>query len=150
MPTIHDVAAYILAHFKSSISPMKLQKLTFFSQGWHLAFIGERLFDEEFQAWTYGPVSNTLFQIHKGDWSVKNWALGNAELLSSKEKLVVDAVLRNYGALSGRELSELTHQPGTPWSTTREQAGVAEGEPSQAVIDQEVMAKYFKETLLKK
>lgn len=148
MTTIHDVAAYIVNHFESSISTMKLQKLAFFSQGWSLALLDAPLFDSDFEAWANGPVSYDLFDLHRGEWSVRSWSAGDANKLTKKQKIVVDAALRNYGALSGRELSELTHLPGTPWAESRRQAGVTDRQRASTVIDLAEMKKYFKRTLL--
>lgn len=39
-----DVSKYILAHFDQPISPHKLQKLTYLSQGWSLALTGQPIF----------------------------------------------------------------------------------------------------------
>lgn len=49
---------------------------------------------------------------------------------------------RNWGgttqALSGVQLSELTHEPGTPWSNARVAAGVSAIAASNAEISKEV------------
>ena len=39
---------------------MKLYKLCYFSQGWHLAWTGKPLFSDEFEGWRHGPVSQKL------------------------------------------------------------------------------------------
>lgn len=46
MASIFDVSKYILAHFDQPISPHKLQKLTYLSQGWSLALTDDRLIME--------------------------------------------------------------------------------------------------------
>ncbi|MHA7209671.1 Panacea domain-containing protein [Arthrobacter sp. MDT1-65] len=147
MANIHDVAAYIVDYFDTGISTMKLQKLAFFSQGWSLTLLEEPLFDEEFEAWANGPVSYDLFDRHRGDFSVRSWPSGRISALSGQQKIVIDAVLKNFGALSGRELSELTHQPGTPWEVTRRAAGASARARSNAVIDINVMREFFDRTL---
>lgn len=35
---------------------MKLQKMLYYQQGLHLAYFGTPLFDEDLEAWMYGPV----------------------------------------------------------------------------------------------
>ncbi|WP_172403820.1 Panacea domain-containing protein [Clavibacter michiganensis] len=146
MANVHDVAAFITSHFSQNISTMKLQKLCFFAQGWSLALQEKPLFEEEFQAWRGGPVCYPLFERHKGRRDVSSWN-GNANSLTKPEQRVIEAMLSNFAALSGLQLSELTHQPGTPWSTTRSEHNVPEGAPSRAVITQELMRDYFTETL---
>src|SRR5258708_10309168 len=39
-----------------SVDPLKIQKLVYFANGWHLGLYGSPLIDEEVRAWTYGPV----------------------------------------------------------------------------------------------
>ena len=50
---------------KIQITPMKLQKLIYFAHGWHLAIIGEPLIDECVQAWSYGPVIDSIYHEFK-------------------------------------------------------------------------------------
>ena len=55
------VANKILAYGASAtngelVSNLKLQKLLYYVQGFHLAVFGEPLFEEEIEAWMYGPV----------------------------------------------------------------------------------------------
>ena len=145
---INDVAARITEHFDSSISTMKLQKLCFFAQGWSLALLGAPFFNADFEAWKNGPVNYDLWRQHQGMYQVSRWASGDSSVLNPKQDIVMDAVLKNYGALSGLQLSALTHKPGTPWFVTRAKAGVAEGESSHEVISQETMAAFFKKSLL--
>lgn len=148
MANVADVAAYVVNHFDSGISTMKLQKLCYIAQGWSLALRQTPLFAADFEAWRNGPVSRTLFGSHKGKFVVNSWPSGNEHALTRDERIIVDAVLEHYDALSGLQLSELTHQPGTPWSITRDQVGAREGESSDAVISQDLIKEHFTAKLL--
>ncbi len=141
MANVHDVAAYVTDHFDSSISTMKLQKLCFLAQGWSLALRRATLFDDEFQAWANGPVCWNLFDAHRGRYSVDSWSLGDKGKLERDERIVLDAVLKNYEALSGRQLSALTHKPGTPWTITR--GGLPETAKSAQVIPNSLIQSYY-------
>src|SRR5690606_28223588 len=70
MVTIFDVVNYFLRKVDktsgSSMTPLKLQKLVYYAQAWHLAFYGTKLFNEEFQAWVHGPVNYELWQKYSG------------------------------------------------------------------------------------
>ena len=44
------------------LTHIEVQKLLFFLEGWHLATVGDSLFDEEFQAWANGPVIKTVYE----------------------------------------------------------------------------------------
>ncbi|OIR45756.1 Panacea domain-containing protein [Corynebacterium sp. NML130628] len=146
-PSVHDVAAYLLQYFNHPITTMKLQKLAFFSQGWSLGLLDEPLFQEEFQAWRHGPVCYELYQRHRGQYFISDWR-GNPDRLGAYQKRLIDGVLQNYGALSGSDLSELTHKQGTPWSTTRSERGLRDGAWADDVIDKGVMQSYFRQQLL--
>jgi uncharacterized phage-associated protein len=51
---------------RGTLSPMKIQKLVYFSHGWHLSINnGRALIDEAVQAWTYGPVIPSLYHEFK-------------------------------------------------------------------------------------
>lgn len=148
MTTIDDVASHVVGHFGSGISTMKLQKLCYLAQGWSLALLNRPLFDSEFQAWKNGPVSPELFAHHRREFTVSAWPWGAAKNLDSRELIVVDAMLRNYEALSGVELSELTHRDGTPWSLTRASVGATSGTSSQAVIPKDVIREHYLSRLM--
>ena len=49
-------ATYTIEGAEDLMSNMKLQKMLYYQQGFHLAYFGTPLFDEEIEAWMYGPV----------------------------------------------------------------------------------------------
>lgn len=55
MACVFDVAKYILCQC-GKMSTWKLQKLCYYAQAWHLAWTGNPIFAEDFQAWSNGPV----------------------------------------------------------------------------------------------
>ncbi|MHA1540324.1 MAG: Panacea domain-containing protein [Alphaproteobacteria bacterium] len=44
---------------------MKLQKLCYYSQALSLSKNSKKLFNENFEAWSNGPVCRELFNLHK-------------------------------------------------------------------------------------
>lgn len=48
-------------HNFPSIDQTKLQKLLFYSHAWHLAMFNKPLFEEDFEAWPWGPVSKDIY-----------------------------------------------------------------------------------------
>jgi uncharacterized phage-associated protein len=142
MASVLDVAAYIVKKFKAdhkTITAMKLQKLVYYSQAWHLAWEDEALFPEHIEAWANGPVSPALFEEHRGMFTVETVS-GNIENLKAKELSSIDAVLSHYGDKNSFELSELTHRE-EPWMSAR--AGLRPGERSQCIIGHDVMQRYY-------
>ena len=105
-------------------SQMWLQKLVYISQGWNLAINREPLIEEEVQAWDGGPVFRSIWENIR-DYGVdrKTYLLINPKTkrpfiteTSEKEESVISHVWNKYHEYSGRDLSVMTHKPGTPWT----------------------------------
>ena len=114
------------------LTPMKLQKLLFYTQSWHLREKdGVPLMDDHFARWEYGPVIPSLYHELKsyGKDSV-NSLLSNIELDDEDVYLVtptipesdryanrlIDRIIKKYGKYSGTQLSNLSHEKGTAWA----------------------------------
>lgn len=134
MANIFDVAKYILNSVGGDISTMKLQKLCYYSQAWSLAW-GETLFNEDFEAWSNGPVCRELFNIHKGKFYLTGRDIPNNLLtnLTNEEKYVINKVIETYGKYSGSQLSELIHEE-TPWKNTEQ----------NQIINKEMMGDFYR------
>ena len=139
--TVFDVAKYIL-HTKGRMSTWALQKLCYYSQAWALAWTGKPLFDEDFEAWSNGPVCPALFHEHKGKFMVSEDDLSKGDIVNvtGDEKDTIDTVLRDYGDMQPFELRELSHRE-APWRDARR--GLPDGEPCQNVITKEAMGSYY-------
>jgi uncharacterized phage-associated protein len=119
-----------------NLSPMKLQKLLFFAQSWHLKWRNEPLIDDVFFRWKYGPVIPSLYHEFKrfGPNNIDRFGtfvspLGNIESFVPQDDAytwhVIDLVIGSYGRLTGGQLSTLTHAEGSAWKVT----GGADGGP---------------------
>jgi uncharacterized phage-associated protein len=142
MANVHDVAAYILAK-AAPMSAMKLQKLCYFSYGYHLAWEDRPLFPEHFQAWANGPVAPALYDQHRGRFQLDDGDIeGDPDALDEGERESVDLVLDGLGELTAHRLSEMSHQPG-PWLDARKRAGVPDLGRSTEVLRDEEIADFF-------
>jgi uncharacterized phage-associated protein len=125
-----SVARYILSRRQAkgdAVTPMQLIKLVYIAQGYMLGQYGRPLFNEAVQAWEYGPVVPSVYH------AVKNYrsspVVGISQFFDSSvpfddaERHVLDYVADAYGGVDGLTLSNATHQPGTPWTTTWQVAG---------------------------
>lgn len=116
-----DVADYFLklADDESGeyLSNLKLQKLLYYAQGFHLAAYNEPLFDEPVLAWIYGPA---VPKIYHNEDSARYGIQppDDADFSFSKNvRKILDDVYYVYGQFSGWKLSELTHNE-PPWAET--------------------------------
>ncbi len=135
-----DVADYILQKH-GAMSAMKLQKLVYYAQAWHLVWEDKELFSEEIQAWANGPVVPYLYSLHHGSFSLSpGFFKGDASSLTPKNKDVIDRVLKFYGDKDAQWLSDLTHME-EPWKIAR--VGLADGERGSSVISTESMSEYY-------
>jgi uncharacterized phage-associated protein len=112
---------------RTSLTQMALLKLLYFAQGWHLARSDAPLVLQDFEAWQFGPVIKivrdefsafgdnairgraTRFDLMKGQRSV---VLPN---LADEDQAFVKSILVAYRGYDAWQLSELTHEAGSPW-----------------------------------
>ncbi|WP_374197847.1 Panacea domain-containing protein [Rhodococcus sp. BP-332] len=120
---------------------MKLQKLVYYSQAWHLAWTNRALFDDHIEAWANGPVTVSLYRHHRGQFEVADWPLGDSRKLTASESAVVKTVVEAYGPLSARVLSDQTHRE-DPWRLARGTSKA--GERSDAQISPSLMRDYYR------
>ncbi len=139
--TVFDVAKYI-AEKTGELTAMKLQKLVYYAEAWNLAWDGEPLFSENFEAWANGPVVPELYQRHKGMLKVDASLFGEANSTRFDEVAIenIEKVLSFYGEKAAFELSHMTHQE-KPWLDARGDTPV--GANSNAVITKAAMAEYY-------
>lgn len=143
MANVHDVAAYILGK-QGSMTAMKLQKLCYYSQAWHLVWESKPMFNAKIEAWANGPVIPKLYEAHRGQFMVSSWPKGNADNLKKDEVESESVVLGAYGGMSAFELSELTHRE-LPWRDARQ--GLGAGERGNAEITPSALVEYYEALL---
>lgn len=63
-----ELAKYIvckMAERGENINHLKLQKLLYYVQVWHLVYSDEPLIDEDFEAWLHGPVLRSVWNYYR-------------------------------------------------------------------------------------
>lgn len=140
--SVLSVAKYILEK-QGTISTWQLQKLCYYSQAWHYTWTGNRLVEEDFQAWTNGPVCPKLFKAHRHAQKVSadDFSVYDTESLSADAKDSIDIVLEHYGKFTGEKLRDLSHSE-APWRDARN--GLPESAKSNAIITLESMRQYYR------
>ena len=99
-----------------TLSNLKLQKLLYYMQGFHLAFFDEPFFNESIEAWTYGPVVPVVFQEFKKykKRSINPDNYHDDLVLTDDEQQMFDMVYSEYNRYSAVALMNMTHTEG-PW-----------------------------------
>lgn len=125
---IHDVVDYIIGQFadeEGSLSILKLQKLLYYVQAWHLAFDRGPLFAGKFQAWIHGPVNREVYDRFKDSHSLFSTVSRqsihmnfDANALPVEARGHIDEILEAYGQFSGVQLENITHEE-DPWLRAR-------------------------------
>lgn len=126
------VANFFLAK-SDEITQMKLHKLLYYAQGWHLAVVGKPLLNETITAWKHGPVVPSLYYDLKKFGARPIDRLTRAidsqtraqytPQIDADDHLVrglLERIWGVYGALSGKQLSQMTHAPDSPWTRVRQ------------------------------
>jgi uncharacterized phage-associated protein len=100
------------------ITNLKLQKLLYYLQGYHLAFFNKRFFNSTIEAWTYGPVLPEVYHRFKENRHLGIEFDNPAEIqnikLPQKVQSMFDQVMKEYGKFSAIRLMEMTHEE-KPW-----------------------------------
>lgn len=123
--------------FYESPTPMKLQKLCYYAQGYALAQ-GKVLFSEDFQAWQHGPVIFELYIKYKHfQWGQITDNVDNIDQLNYP---FIRSVVSAYGRYDGAALSTMTHRE-TPWMSVR--GNLDETEGSNALITKDSIRSFF-------
>lgn len=140
MAGVHDVAAAILDRH-GEMTAMKLQKLVYYSQAWHLVWEERELFPDPIEAWANGPVVRALYESHRRIFRVAPGQIpGDPKELEPSEVETVELVLGHYGEMSAASLSELTHSE-PPWADARN--GLSPGERGNRIITSQAMYEYY-------
>ncbi|WP_033916605.1 Panacea domain-containing protein [Campylobacter sputorum] len=121
-----DTAKLILAILKNDdemaeyTSRLKLLKLLYYVQGYHLAMFNAPLFNDKIEAWLHGPVIPEVWKWAKnyGDEQMQNEALSKEQIenlnLHPQQIKLIEEVLDIYNKYSAYGLRDKTHTE-IPW-----------------------------------
>lgn len=146
-----QIADYLIAFSNATgslVSNMKLQKLVYYAQAWHIAVFSEAIFEEDFQAWVHGPVLPSLYGRYKSfQWRpIERDDLNEASLYAlehsfstSIQEILAD-VISEYFHKDAFALEHSTHSE-APWLIAR--GDLAADEPSTNIIDKKTIHDYY-------
>lgn len=101
-----------------AMTNLKLQKLLYYMQGFHLAMFDKPLFDNEIEAWMYGPVVPAVYENYspQGKNLLYNEEGYTPIQLQDEEEDLFNQVYEAYGQFSAVKLMNMTHDE-TPWKS---------------------------------
>lgn len=130
------IAAGYIKDIHKEYDPWKLQKLSYFSEAWKLAWVGTSLFNNPVEAWRDGPVVRDVYREYRysklpnTDWSS----------LSVLDKEIIGSVLEFYGDFTRQELIDISHED-EPWKKAR--IGLDPRGHGQELIDKSDLRKFY-------
>lgn len=117
----YDVAKYILSvAYRNGdvITNLKLQKLLYYAQAWYMVNNNsEILFEDEIQAWRFGPVVPSVYEkMKRFKYNPISMKLSEKdyETLDKKQKDFIEDFCNYFLHFSATELVSMTHNE-TPW-----------------------------------
>jgi uncharacterized phage-associated protein len=140
------------------IDQMKLQKLLFYAHAWWMAHTGTPLFEDDIEAWPWGPVVRNVYgdfadfgrdpivgkrateMVKSGD-DVFSFRIRTPPPPPPNVRAFLESVWNGHKHLTGIQLSNATHAPGEPWTLMRDQYGNLNGKPK---IPNELIQEVFK------
>lgn len=117
---------------KIELTNLKIQKLMYFAHAECLVKYHRALIRQAFEAWDMGPVIKAAYDQFKKfegrpidepakafDVRASAWLPVTSAGIGPGARAVVEQTLITYGRVSAYHLSDLTHQPGSPWHLVR-------------------------------
>lgn len=147
-----ELSRYILAKW-GSMPHLKLQKLVFYVEAFHLAYFEQPLIEDQFEAWMHGPVSPKVWRQFKDyDSPLLNTvavkpqeaeeAISAVESkITAEQKDLIADVMGEFGDKSAYHLECLTHSE-SPWIEAR--GATAPEERCSAPISKDSMKSYYR------
>jgi uncharacterized phage-associated protein len=142
MVNANDVARYFLCLVDEDsgdlMSNLKLQKLLYYAQGFHLATFGKPLFADKIKAWMHGPVVPDVYHEYKqyGAGAIPRPDDFDPGQFGSELRELLDEVFEVYGQYSATALRNFTHEE-PPWRNTE----------TDQEISHDLMRRYFESRL---
>jgi uncharacterized phage-associated protein len=151
----------------SDLTQLKLQKILYFAQGWHLAYFDYPLFDDPIEGWEYGPVVSSVYfalssraknaviteQIegHFVDRGVYTFGFPVMKFPDDDSELFMQSVWKTFSKKKAWELVSMTHIKGSPWEQVFNLSKNKESDMNQelyewpnSIIPVELMRSHFK------
>ncbi len=121
------------------LTNLKIQKLVYYAQGFHLALYNKPLFEENILAWEHGPVVESLYHEFKsyGSSPIPPSEGFDISIFNKEQIELLNEINDIYGQFSGWKLRNMTHSE-SPWLST----------DKNNIISLDLMKEYFSNQLV--
>lgn len=137
---IEEVANYLL-YKNDDITPLALQKLLYYAQGFCKVFTGTYLFEDNCELGSHGPVYRVIFnkyKVYQYDNLEVNYDSTNQ--LTQIEKEILDCVINTLGCYSGKSLEKMILFD-LPWEVTHLE--LEDNDPGKPIMEKEEIDNCF-------
>lgn len=114
-----DIARYTVNKcIKSNrpISNLQLQKILYFCQKEYNEKTGQALFDDDFEAWQYGPVIPSVYRMFSLFGGMKITRSVNEDIeIDEATKRLINPIIDKYSNYAAWDLVSMTHRKGDAW-----------------------------------
>ena len=140
LPTVAIVNSLLQRAFRddrTDMTPVKLQKMLFFLNGWHLAVTGYPCIDEPFEAWEYGPVIRSVYYRLEPiggsqvtacltDYDPVSGSFKSYVVADSRHQFheILDLTWEKYIGIDVARLSAMSHTPESPWAMAMKEGSI--------------------------
>lgn len=143
---VNLISKHIIA-VSGDITPLALQKILYYIEGFSLALLNKSIFEYSPEAWVHGPVYKSIYdqyshyKFHSINKDIFKKYI-TVETLDIDIINLVDEVIKCFGCYSGKILEKMTHLS-TSWINARGDLDI--NEASNVVIDKNKMQEEFKD-----
>lgn len=150
-----EAAKYIISAIKNQmtdispeefdVTPLKLQKLLYYCQGYSLALTGKPMFEDEIEAWNLGPVVKEIYHEYRkySGGIIPYSSIKACDKPNETVSSIINLVLQDKGQYDGKTLARATHRE-------RPYIESFKGAYTNAEIPVELLKEYFTEEILRR
>lgn len=117
-----DIANYLIDKCSSDnlpISNLQLQKILYYIQKDFLKFTNIPAFNDEIEAWQFGPVVPNVYRHYCGFGAMKiDVTLPSLKIIEVEDRIRINDVIKQKRCLDPWVLVADTHKEGSPWAIT--------------------------------
>lgn len=143
-------AKYIISYFSDNdkeITNLKIQKLLYFLEAIYMVVSDEKsLFNENFYAWNFGPVSDAVYEQYK-NFGRTPIVLEEKVMIPKYNLVYIKILFDLFANYTSYQLVALSHLPSSPWHDIYVKYGENDI-PNNEIIEKEKTKIWFRENVV--